>query len=249
MLPFSLWFTRHEIVTMVRLADNRSVANKVRRQVTRSRDRFWRGEDFEGDAKAVDMALSRLVVDGEIERVRRGVYWRGSKTRFGMTVAPSIKAVREIIGDQEAVGAAEWYATNLLGLSTQVSPVPVIAVSKRTPTGIADIRLVNRASRTARREARLNDVEVTILEALEGWDKYVEVDADTATDLFLGALERDDVRVGRLVTASRTESPRVRERLRYLLQLAGHPADAARIASARSQSAREHALSVVGSRT
>ena len=246
MAPFSLSFSRHETSTMARVADSRSVAQKVRRQVTRSRDRFWRVEDFDGGAHAVDAALRRLATDGDLARVRRGVYWRGSRTRFGMTAASSVRAVREILGGREAVGAAESSAANLLGLSTQVSPVPVIAVSRRAPTGLADIRLVNRASRTARREVGLNDLEVTILEALEGWDKYVEVDAATATDRFVSALGRSDVRIDRLVSASRTESPRVRERLRFILGEAGRPMDAARIEGARSRTARDQALSVVG---
>jgi hypothetical protein len=245
LLLFSMWLSRHEIVTMTRVSNRDSVARNVRRKVTRSRDQFWRVEDFDGDAKAVDMALSRLVAQGEVDRVRRNIYWRGHKTRFGMTAAPSITAVREVLGDQEAVGAAEWYATNLLGLSTQVTPTPVIAVSRRAPTGIPDIRFVNRSSRTARREARLNEIEVTVLEALEGWDRFVELDAQTATAKFLEALDRDDVRVARLVRAARTESPRVRERLRYLLERAGRDEDAERIPGARSPSAREQALSVV----
>jgi len=121
---------------MARVADSRSVANSVRRRVIRSSGRFWHVEDFEGSGRAVEMALSRLVEAGELERVRRNGYWHGVKTGFGMTVAPPVAAVRKVVGENEAVGAAGWYATNLLGLSTQVAPVPVVAVSRRTPTGI-----------------------------------------------------------------------------------------------------------------
>lgn len=233
---------------MVRVTSSSSIANMVRRKVARSNDRFWHVEDFEGGPKAVEMALSRLVEAGALERVRRNVYWHGSRTRFGMTVAPSVAVVRKVVGGSEAVGAAEWYATNLLGLSTQVAPVPVVAVSRRTPTGIPDVRIISRAGRTGRRDARLNDVEVTILEALDGWHKFVEVDAATATDRFLRALQSDSVRLGRLVAASRTEPSRVRERLRYLLREAGQTAEADKIERARSRSGREHALAVVETR-
>jgi len=41
-----------------------------------------------------------------------------------MTAASSVRAVREILGGREAVDAAESHVANLLGLSTQVSPVP-----------------------------------------------------------------------------------------------------------------------------
>jgi len=101
-------------------------------------------------------------------------------------------------------------------------------------------------SRTGRRDAHLNDIEVTILEALEGWDKFVEVDAVTATERFLRAMHGDGVRVGRLIAAARTESPKVRERLRYLLREDGRPADADRIDGARSRAGRDHALAILG---
>ena len=218
----------------------------VRTRVLRSHDRFWRVEDFNGDAKAVDMSLRRLAAAGEIERVRRGVYWRGRATRFGRAVASPVEAVRKIVGNREAVGAAEWYATNLLGLSTQVPPTPAIAVSRRAPTGLDDVRIIDRASRTGRRDAGLTDLEVTLLEALEGWDRYVEVDSGTATKRFVDVLRRDDVRVGRLVGAAETESSRVRERLRYVLERAGLHIEAARVTGARTRSGRDSALAVVG---
>jgi hypothetical protein len=93
-----------------------------------------------------------------------------------MAVPLAVEAVREIVGDSEAIGAAGWYATSVLGLSTQVSPTPVVAVTQRPPTGLRGVRLVNRASRVGRRRAKLNEIEVTLLEALEGWDRYVELD-------------------------------------------------------------------------
>lgn len=221
------------------------IAAKVRRRVLGSSDRFWRVEDFDGPPAAVDMALLRLAADGELERVRRGVYWRGRRTSFGMTTSPPVQAVREVIGKREAVGAAEWYATNVLGLSTQVSPVPVVAVSRRVPTGLPNVRLVNRASRTGRREAHLNEMEVTILEALEGWEKYVELDPAAAVERFEALLRRTEVRVDRLARASRTESARVRERLRYLLRHAGWQAEAEQIEGARRPVTRDHALAVL----
>lgn len=230
---------------MVRVADRDSIAHSVRRRVDRSSERFWRNEDFEGDADAVEITLRRLVAEGALERVRRGIYWRGRPTRFGMTAPSPIAAVREALGGGEAVGAAEWYATNILGLSTQVAPVPVVAVSRRAPTGFAHVRLVGRSSRTARRDARLSDLEVTLLEALDGWDRFVEVDAQTATARLLDALSRGEVRVDRLVRGSRTEPSRVRERLRWLLGRAGLPDNAAQVEGARSRAGREAALAVV----
>jgi Family of unknown function (DUF6088) len=222
-----------------------STAAEVRRRVLRSSDRFWHVEDFDGDPHPVVLELRRLVEAGELERVRRGVYWRGRKTRFGMAVPPAVEAVREIVGDGEAVGAAGWYATNVLGLSTQVSPTPVVAVTQRPPTGLRGVRLINRASRVGRRRAKLNEIEVTLLEALEGWERHVEVDRSEALDRFAKLLERDDVRVERLARAAETESPRVRERLRAVLAHAGLGKEAEKIERARHRSSRERALAVL----
>lgn len=230
---------------MARVADRDSIAHTIRWRVGHSTERFWRNEDFEGDAATVKSALLRLVAEGQLERVRRGVYWRGRRTRFGMTVPSPVAAAREVLGEHEAVGAAEWYAANLLGLSTQVAPVPVVAVSRRAPTGLDGVRLVDRSGRTGRREARLTADEVTLLEALEGWDRYVEADAATAAARLLAALSGEGVRAERLVAASRTEPAKVRERLRWLLARAGRADDADRVEGARSRAARDSALSVV----
>lgn len=41
--------------------------------------------DFTDSDQAVESALSRLVANDELLRVRRGLYWNGQSTRFGMT--------------------------------------------------------------------------------------------------------------------------------------------------------------------
>lgn len=230
---------------MVKVSAGESVAAAIRRRIRRSPNRFWHPSDFAGEPHAVELALSRLVEEGELERVRRGTYWRGTKTRFGTSAPPSIEAVRKVVGESEAIGAAEWYATNLLGLSTQVAPVPVVAVSRRTPTGLPDVRIISRASRTGRRDGHLTPTEVTILEALDGWDRFVEVPPPVALQRFLAAIDQQDVRVDRLVAAARTEPPAVRERLRFVLERGGRVLEASRIERARSRSARDRALAVV----
>jgi hypothetical protein len=230
---------------------DRSIAEKVRRRVLHSGEHLWGVEDFEdlengdGSASAVNNELRRLVKRGELVRVRRGVYWRGRKSRFGMLAVPQAEAVQKSVGGEAPVGATGWHATNLLGLSTQVAPDEALAVTHRAPDGLRRAKVVSRAARHARRDARLIPVEVTFLEALEGWDRYVEADAETALARFVGLLRRGDVRVGPLVTASRTEPPAVRERLRAVLLRAGEGAAAARIKRARDERTRRRALRVL----
>jgi Family of unknown function (DUF6088) len=225
-----------------------SVAEVVRRRVLGSRNRLWRIEDFDGlgSSEAINSELRRLLRHGELERVRRGVYWRGTKSRFGMSVSRDSEVLRRLVGPREAIGAAEWYATKLLGLSTQVSAVEVLSLTRRPPAGLRHVRVVSRSSRTGRRDQKLNAIEVTLLEALEGWDRYVEVDAAEAIAHFAELLEHDSIRVERLVAASKTESAMVRERLRGVLLRTGRIDQATRIERARSDSARRRALAVMG---
>ena len=223
-----------------------STAAAVRSRVLRSRGAFWQVADFDGEPHAVVLELRRLVAAGELERVRRGVYWRGRSTRFGARLPSAVQTLREVMGDREAIGAAGWYATNLLGLSTQVSPEPVVSITGRPPTGLRGIRIVNRASRTGRRDARLNELEVTLLEALDGWERYVELDHATALDRFAEILRQPDVRVERIVRAAATESAVVRERLRAVLEHGGWGDEAAKVGRARSRTSRERARRVLG---
>jgi Family of unknown function (DUF6088) len=222
-----------------------SVAQQVRGRVLRSGERLWRIEDFEGSPSAVNNELRRLISRGELMRVRRGVYWRGKKSRFGMIGASQGEAVQKVLGAQEAVGATGWHATKLLGLSTQVSPVEALAVTHRRPEGLHNVKVSSRAARSGRREAKLNGMEVTFLEALEGWDRYVEADSATALRRFLELLDREDVRVERLVRASRTEPPVVRERLRAVLRHGGYEEQAERVPAARDPRTRTRALRVL----
>lgn len=212
----------------------------------RSDERLWRIEDFEGSPSAVNNELRRLISRGELVRVRRGVYWRGKKSRFGMIGASQGEAVQKLFGAQEAIGATGWHATNLLGLSTQVSPVEALAVTHRRPDGLHNVKISSRAARSGRREAKLNGMEVTFLEALEGWDRYVEADGATALERFGELLDREDVRVERLVRASRTEPPVVRERLRAVLRHGGYEEQAERVPAARDPRTRARALRVLG---
>src|SRR5438105_3705839 len=101
------------------LVSDGSVAPEVRRRILPSRDRFWRPEDFDGSPEAVAKALSRLTRAGELRRVRRGLYWRGTPTQLGMAPPSPDRFVHEVIG-APGTGPAGWSAALALGLSTQV---------------------------------------------------------------------------------------------------------------------------------
>lgn len=118
-------------------------------------------------------------------------------------------------------------------------------MTRRPPSGLRGIRVVSRTSRTGRRNARLGGLEATLLEALEGWERHVELKRPAALQRFVEILGDPEVRIDRLVRASHTESPIVRERLRAVLEHGGWTSEAAKITGARSGSSRERALRVV----
>jgi hypothetical protein len=161
-----------------------------------------------------------------------------------MAPASEGSALRKLLGRNTAIGAGGWHAANLLGLSAQVSPIEVLAITARPPSGFEHLKLIDRSGRVGRRDQRLSALEVTILEALEGWETYVEAAAEQALTRFRDLLTRDDVRVAKLIAAAGSEPAVVRERLRQVLLFAGMDSEADRIRRARSSKARRRALSV-----
>jgi len=215
-----------------------SVAPGVREKVLASRDRFWRPEDFPGSPDAVAKALSRLADAGELRRVRRGLYWRGRPTRLGMAPPPPARFAHEVV-DTPGTGPAGWSAGLALGLSTQVPRRDTIAVPGRAPRDSGTVKFVSRAGSTKRRDERLSPHEVALLEVLRGWNTVVEVPTAAAVERIRGLVATGTLRLDRIVRASATEPPRVRERLRRLLDAIGHSDEAGGVRPARSESVRE----------
>lgn len=73
-----------------------------------------------GSAAAVYQTLSRLVKQGEIARVARGVYVRPKTNPYVGKVLPSLEAVLEVKAKGETLEVQGAEAIQLLGLSTQV---------------------------------------------------------------------------------------------------------------------------------
>ena len=213
------------------------VAPEDRRRVLHSRDHFWRPEDFEGSPEAVTKELSRLTLSGDLRRIRRGLYWRGTSTRLGMAPPPSDRFVHEVV-ETPGVGPAGWSAGLALGLSTQVPRHESIAVPGRAPRNPGAVRFVSRAASTRRRDERLRPAEVALLEILRDWSTLVEVPAESAVERIADLIDNGTLRPDRVARASITEPARVRERLRRLLVTLGKHDEANAIRRARSDSVR-----------
>lgn len=151
----------------MRTATVESVAGAARHRVERARPgTFLRRRDFEGGDRAVESALSRLAAEGELVRVRRGLYWRGKKTRFGMTHPSMLEAAVAVGGPGS--GPSGIAAAHLLGLTTQVPSTVDVAVPGKTPEPMRGVRFRSRPH--SRRERRLSPVEVAVLEVLRDPD-------------------------------------------------------------------------------
>jgi Family of unknown function (DUF6088) len=140
-----------------------SIAATVRERVHASPPgTFLRRKDFAGSDRAVESELSRMVLAGELIRVRRGIYYRGMPTRFGMTRPSLIEAAIAVAGPGS--GPAGISAAHMLGLTTQVPGTVEVAAAGKVPEAMAGVRF--RLRPYGRRELGLTPVEVAVLEVL-----------------------------------------------------------------------------------
>ena len=140
-----------------------SAADSIRRDIASGGDgRWWRTTDFPHSPRSIECELSRLAAAGELLRMRKGLYWRGHPSRFGMTPPSVMTTGIEIAG--RGSGPAGVAAAALLGLTTQTPSIIDIAVPGRCPSAIAGVRFRQRP--IERRERNLSLQEVAALEVL-----------------------------------------------------------------------------------
>jgi hypothetical protein len=236
-------------ITLLTVARNEEVngmstAAAVRDHISRrGAGRFHRPRDFPGNRNTVEQALGRMCADDELIRIRKGLYWRGPGSPFGM-IPPSIDQVLAAIAPGRAFGPASYAAANLLHLTTQVPWQPIYAVSGWTGRAPAGIRLMVRSGDRGRGRdrARLNPYEVAILEVLADGPDVTEVDGDSAAQRLAEAIRSAPVRPSALAAAAPTEPPRARARLRHLLGTTGHPDLADRIPPGSRPEIDAHAI-------
>jgi hypothetical protein len=227
---------------MSQTRDRRTPARE-RRRVLRSVNRFWRPEDLAGSSSTKQHLLSSLTHNGELRRIRRGLYWRGTKTPLGMSPPPP-KALIHALAPGAGVGPAGLSAANLLRVSTQIPRKSEIAVPSRAPSGTGSVKFVGRSARNGRAAAGLRPIEVALLEVLDSWEKVLEVPPGEAMARLTSLLSSGDVRADRLARAGRSEPGGVRARLRELLASSGRADLAAGVPApdARTTAAARFAL-------
>ncbi len=101
-----------------------------------------------GSRGTVDRALSRLVAEGKVKRLARGVFVRPQKSRFVGDVVPEVSEVVEIIArnNHETIQVHGAEAARRFKLSTQVPVVPVFhtsASSRSIKIGSVTVKMIH----------------------------------------------------------------------------------------------------------
>jgi hypothetical protein len=104
-----------------------------------------------GPSVAARQAASRATRSGELVAVKPGLYYRGAKTRYGMTRPPVEEIVREVWGST-GVGPAGFSAAREWGVTTQVPKTFSVAALWT----VAPIDGVTQYSRRNRARGELN---------------------------------------------------------------------------------------------
>lgn len=184
-----------------------SAAAQVLDRILAGGERFWRHDDFGGlPASAVATTLSRLAHEGELQRVRMGVYFRPRVTVLGPSLPGPGAAASSLRVPLHAAGLS---AANVLGLTTQ-NPARREYATPATdpPTALRTSDPGRRGGCSARVPARPRD-DLRSVELGHG-----------PTPQRPGG---DRTRFARLVRAAQYEPPRVRAMLGALGELAGAP--------------------------
>lgn len=149
-----------------------------------------------GSSTAARKAASRAVKDGLLLPVRRGLYYRGRRTRYGITAPRPDEVARVVLGTR-GVGPAGYSAARAWGVTTQVPPVWHVATLRT----VDPIEGVTQHERRNLARADLNEKEIALLELLRSPEVYVEAGWDALVDRFSASLANREVDLERLRTA------------------------------------------------
>ncbi len=157
---------------------------------------------------AAAKSLSRLAAEGILERLGKGLYYRGRATAFGPS-RPKPSDLLALATETARVFPAGVAAANLLGLSTQTPRrVEVSTATKSLPRLLLGSEAIAHTRRPAAWN-RLSDREAAILEVLRDGGRTVDSAPSAAVDLMCAQL-RDDRVFANLLRVSSSEPPRVR---------------------------------------
>jgi len=194
-----------------------SVSKAIERKIaTRSTNSFVRASDFEalGSRAAIETSLSRRCRRGELERLEKGLYWKGHRTLFGSTKPNWLTLALELTRHR-AGGPSGATAAYALSLSTQIPAKAEIAIVGARPAGRAS-REVSYVMRSNPLRATLTTEEIALLELARERFSRVEVDGAVLHETLAELIAEKRIVPKRLASAAAGEPAAVREALRKL---------------------------------
>lgn len=189
-------------------SNNSTTAAKVRELVLSSRDRIWTYSDFgELPMAAVSQALSRLARNDELQRVRKGVYYRPKQTIIGISKASETALATKVLSTDAGLRPAGITAAQVLGMTTQNPVQTTYAVSRsKAPTGLPGIKVKTRRPSMS---IDLSPTEAAILEFLRDRGQTSELSPEQTVKRLLGVVIAGRS-FGKLAKVAEKEPSRVR---------------------------------------
>lgn len=188
---------------------SRQITSLVRKRIERGGERLWRLEDFSDlPFTAVAQALSRMAKAGLIERLSKGVYYRGRQTAFGAS-RPNPADIRKLASRHKSLFPSGIAAANLLGFTTQSASRGELATNAPSlPRKLVGHDTVIH-TRRPHAWSQLAETDAALLDFLRGGGKASELTPEETIRRTL-ALLSEPGRFRRLVAVADTEPPRVR---------------------------------------
>lgn len=190
-------------------AEARPITERIRRRIEKGGERLWRIHDFRDlPFSAVAQALSRLQRQGTVERLSKGVYYRGRKTTFGKS-RPNPTALQQLASDHKPVFPSGLAAASLLGFTTQMAKHAEIATSALSlPRKLVGQETVIH-TRRPEAWASLSDTDAALLDFLREGGKFSELSPEETIRKTLTLLSEQG-RFDRILRIADSEPPRVR---------------------------------------
>ncbi len=147
-------------------------------------------------------------------RIRRGLYFKGAKTRYG-TTRPSAEVIAVEVLGTIGVGPTGFSAARAFGLTTQVPAEPTMVVTGPVPSAVPGVKVSKRSNL---KRLALTSLEIATLELLRGdWETTVDEGWSALADAVGKAVAAGKLRWREVATAAEGErSPTLRENLRRL---------------------------------
>ena len=149
-----------------------------------------------GSPMAARKAASRAVGNGLLLSVRRGLYYRGRPTRYGLTAPRADEVARAVLGTR-GLGPAGYSAARAWGVTTQVPPVWHVATLRT----VDPIDGVKQHERNNLARIDLNEKEIALLELLRAPEVFIEGGWDTLVRKVRASARAGEVRVDLLRAA------------------------------------------------